>query len=128
MCAEPARGVAMNQHVMPDSDAGTEADRNILLIAYVLYALGPFTIFSVAIAGVIINHLKINETHNHFIRSHHRWLMRTFWFSLLWSIIGIALILLIVGYAIGVAVAIWYIYRVIRGALNFSERKPMPMA
>lgn len=116
----------MNQHVISDHDAGTESDRNVLLIAYILHALGPFTALS-AIAGVIINHLKINDTHNHFVRSHHRWLLRTFWFGLLWVIVSSILMVIGIGFLLYFVVAVWYIYRIVRGALCFAERKPMPM-
>ncbi len=60
------------------ADIGTEQERNILVIAYVLHALALVTGLT-AIAGVIVNHIKINETQSPFIRSHHSWLIRTFW-------------------------------------------------
>ena len=39
-----------------EAEAGSEAERNTLLIAYILYALGPFTALT-AVAGVILNHI-----------------------------------------------------------------------
>ena len=40
-------------------DAGTEAERNLLLITYILHALAPFNGLTSVIA-VIISHIKIN--------------------------------------------------------------------
>lgn len=106
-------------------DHGTDTDRNTLLIAYVLYALGPFNGLT-AVAGVIINHLKINDTSSEFVRSHHSWLLRTFWWGLLWSIISTVLMIVGVGFLIYGVLAIWYIYRVVRGLINYADRKVMP--
>lgn len=113
-------------HDLIEVDAGSEAERNTVLIAYILHALGPFT-FLTAIAGVILNHIKVNDTQSVFIRSHHRWLLRTFWFGLLWSIIATVLMVIGIGFLIYAVVAVWYIYRIVRGILSFSERKPLPM-
>jgi uncharacterized membrane protein len=112
-------------------DAAPENERTILLIAYILYALEPFTLGVTAIVGVIINHLKINDTSSMFLRSHHRWLMRTFWYTLLWSVVfGVLMVTIILipicwaGFAI---LGLWHLYRIIRGGLNFFERRPMPV-
>jgi uncharacterized membrane protein len=120
---------------MNDSVAGTavepsENERNLLLAAYVLYAVTPFTGGLTAVAGVIINHLKLGEASRPFLHSHHRWLLRTFWFSLLWSVLcGLlmaTLILIPLAWLGFIAVGVWYIYRVVRGAIAFAERRPMP--
>jgi uncharacterized membrane protein len=113
----------MTEHTV----ASEEAERNTLLVAYVLYALAPFTAIT-GIAGVIINHIKVVDTDSPFIRSHHRWLLHTFWFGLLWSIVAIPLVLLMgLGVLIYIVVFIWYIYRVVRGIINFTERRPMSL-
>ena len=116
--------------IIPSAEP-SESERNTLLIAYILYGVTPFTGGLAAVAGGIINHLKVNDTGNEFLRSHHRWLLRTFWYSLLWTVLSTLLMFTIVliplawlGY---VAAGVWYIYRVVRGAIAFSERKPMPV-
>lgn len=115
----------MNQSIETARD-GSDGDRNMLLIAYILYAC---TLFSgiTAVVGVIINHLKVNDTDSDFIRSHHRWLMRTFWWGLLWTLISSALTIILIGFVGYVLVAIWFIYRIVRGFLAYSERRAMPV-
>ena len=81
---------------------------------------------SMDIAGVVLNHIKAAETRNHFIRSHHSWMLRTFWWTLLWSLVCWPLCLVLVGFAGYAALGIWWIYRVVRGLVNYSERRPMP--
>ncbi len=109
-------------------DAGIDPDeRNWVLIAYILYALAPLNGLS-AVGGVIINHLRINHCHP-LLRSHHRWLLRTFWFSLLWlfifGLLHFTFVLIPLAWLGGGVLGIWYLYRVIRGAINFSERRPV---
>jgi uncharacterized membrane protein len=64
--------------------------------------------------------------------SHLTWLIRTFWWSLLWNVLGGVVVLgtLFLGYPIGwviwVATAIWVIYRVVRGFLLFHDRRAIP--
>lgn len=107
-------------------DHGSEGERNVLVIAYILHGCAVFTGLT-AIVGVIINHLKVNDTDSAFIRSHHRWLLRTFWWGLLWTLICGVLTLIFIG-VIGYAIlAIWWIYRIVRGLLAFAERRTMPL-
>ena len=59
------------------------------------------------------------------IASHFTWQIRTFWWSLLWFVLGIATLIIGVGFLILLADAIWVIYRIVKGFLNFIEDKPM---
>jgi uncharacterized membrane protein len=105
---------------------GSEPERNTLLVVYILHALAIFNGLT-AIIGVIISHLKVNEVSGDFARSHHRWLIRTFWWGLLWVLIATVLMVVGIGFLIYLVVWIWWIYRVVRGIINFSEHRPMPL-
>lgn len=109
-----------------ESSAIEHSERNVLLIVYVLYGLGCF-FFLTAVAGVIVNHIKMGELERHgFAWSHHRWLMRTFWFAMLWSVVCLILIPVVVG-VIGYGILwLWCFYRFIRGVVTFADRRPMP--
>jgi uncharacterized membrane protein len=88
----------------------------------------------VGIVGVIVAYVKRGEATSTWLESHYRWLIRTFWFSLLWGAIGavvfvllaIILIGLFIGYLIWVATTIWVLYRLVRGYMLFNESKPVP--
>ena len=116
----------MTDLIANDAEQASESERTTLTIAYVLHVIGPFTAFLLNIAGVVLNHIKAAETRNHFIRSHHSWMLRTFWWTLLWSLVCWPLCLVLVGFAGYAALGIWWIYRVVRGLVNYSERRPMP--
>jgi uncharacterized membrane protein len=88
----------------------------------------------VGIAGLIVAYVKRDDAQGTWIASHLTWLIRTFWFSFLWGVVG-AVVLLVLGIIlIGIPIAlfiwavasIWVIYRVIRGYLLFKESKPIP--
>jgi uncharacterized membrane protein len=86
------------------------------------------------IIGVIVCYVKRDEAQGTWVASHIRWLIRTFWYSLLWSVIGwivfwvllIVLIGPIIAVVIWAAAFIWVLYRVIRGYLLFNDSKPIP--
>jgi len=82
------------------------------------------------IAALVICYVKRGEAQGTWVASHLRWMIRTFWFSLLWSTIGWILVFTIVGIIIAIplwlAVSIWIIYRVLRGYLLFKDGKPVP--
>ena len=117
----------MNEIIVNDADQATESERTTLTIAYVLHVIGPFTAFLLNFAGLVLNHIKAAETQNHYIRSHHVWMLRTFWWTLLWSLLCIPLYFILIGFAIYIVVGFWWLYRVIRGLINYAERRPMPI-
>ncbi len=84
-----------------------------------------------SIIAVIMNYVKRGEAAGTLLDSHFRWQMRTFWYALLWVVIGCMLIVTIVGALIGVplllVVGLWVLYRIVRGWINLANRKPMPV-
>ncbi len=88
----------------------------------------------VGIAGVIVAYVKRDEAQGTWVASHLRWLIRTFWYSLLWAIVGwlvlLTLGLILIGIPIAVviwfATSVWVLYRVIRGYLLFKDNRPVP--
>ena len=91
--------------------------------------IGAFVFGVPSIIAVVINYVKRGEARGTYLESHFRWQIRTFWFALLWSIIGGVLFITLVGIplAIGVffAAGVWAIYRVARGWLALRDQKPM---
>jgi uncharacterized membrane protein len=108
-----------------NSDWGDDNERTVLLVTYVLHGFGAFTGITAFIA-LIINYIKIKETRSEMIRSHHRWMLRTFWWGLLWSAVCFVLYLVVVGVVGFFILWLWFLYRVIYGVINFIEHKPMP--
>jgi len=128
---------------VPEAGAAATAPTSGALLAYALMgAAGAVGIVSsgmhfiaplfglLGIIGVIICYAKRDEAAGTYVASHLRWMIRTFWFSILWSALGWILVLTIVGIIIAIplwlAVSLWILYRVLRGYLLFKDGKPVP--
>lgn len=113
---------------VPANDVSVDASHLALTrIVYILFAVGLFVQLTF-IAGVIVNYVKIDDVRNTWLESHFRWQMRTFWWGLLWAVLGVVLSVIGVGYFILMAAAIWVLYRIIKGWLRLEEGKPMESA
>ena|SRR2546422_1028622 len=99
--------------------------KTLTMVVYLLQALG-FFVGITWIVAVIINYVKLDEVKGTWLESHFRWQIRTFWWGLLLGVIGTVLLLILVGYLIWVAAAIWIIYRIVKGWLYLNDGKPLP--
>jgi uncharacterized membrane protein len=104
----------------------TDKLKTLTMVVYALQAAGFLLPPVVWIVAVIINYVKKEEVAGTWLESHFRWQIRTFWFGLLWAALGVILFVLIVGWFILAADAIWIIYRIVKGWLNLSDNRPMP--
>jgi uncharacterized membrane protein len=91
--------------------------------------VGAFVFGVPSIIAVVINYLKKDEARGTYLESHFRWQIRTFWFALLWSLLGSLLFATFIGVPLALAVwfstSLWVIYRIARGWLALRDRKPM---
>ena len=121
---------------------------NLVLLTYVLYGLHLFSaiggVLSSAfvlttfltgwpsIIAVVLNYVKRDDVAGTYLDSHFRWHIRTFWFALLWMLIGGVLVVTFVGiplaFVIVVVTGIWVLYRMVRGLLRLNKRLPMPFS
>lgn len=101
----------------------SDPNRNLAVAVYILQALSFFLGGLTGLAGVIINYVKLDDVRGTWIEPHFRWQIRTFWLGLLWTVIGIVTTMIIVGWFILLAVAIWLIFRIVKGALALNEGK-----
>lgn len=106
---------------------GIDSAKKLTTIIYALYALS-FLVGVTSIAAIIMNYLKRNDLAGTFLESHFRWQIRTFWFSLLWAVIGMMTMPIGIGVVILLADAVWAIYRIVKGWLNLNDNKPMYLA
>jgi uncharacterized membrane protein len=103
---------------------GEIAARNTVQLVYILQAVG-FFVGLTWIAGVIVNYVKRDEATGTWLESHVRWQIRSFWFGLLWSVVGALLSVVVIGFAVLAANYLWMIYRVVKGWMDFSSGKAM---
>ena len=101
-----------------------EKARNLTQVVYFLYIASVLAGVT-AIIAIIINYLKRDEVAGTWLESHFRWQMRTFWFSIMWCVIGWITLVVGIGFIIWGVAGIWAIYRIVKGMLNFYDYKPM---
>ena len=106
------------------TDEKAKANRTLTTAIYALYAVSLFVGIT-ALVAIVLNYIKKDEVAGTLYESHFRWQIRTFWFGLLWGIIGSLTFVLVIGMLILLADVVWLIYRIAKGWLNLNENKPM---
>jgi uncharacterized membrane protein len=121
-------------------------DPGLITVTHLIYALhtaaivtglvGAATIVGSFVGGlpsivaVILNYARRSATRGTFLESHFRWQIRTFWYALLWVVVGWLLFVTLIGIPLAVvvwfAVTCWVVYRVGRGWLALNDGQPMP--
>jgi uncharacterized membrane protein len=120
---------------------------SLVTLTHVIYALHAFSLLTgilgaatvigafltgwPSIIAVIINYVKRGEARGTWLESHFRWQIRTFWFGVLW--IGLCIAFIVVTFGIGIliawlpmtVVAIWFVYRILRGWIRLNGGRPM---
>ena len=100
--------------------------QRLAMIVYGLQAASLFTGSLTLFAGVIINYVRMEDVRGSWVESHFRWQTRTFWYTLLWLVIGGVTTLILIGWGILLAASLWLIYRIVKGWLYLSEHRAMP--
>ena len=108
----------------PTQDQQQNLEREVTLTVGV-YALqaASFLFVITLLVGVIINYVKRDDVQGTWLESHFRWQIRTFWFVLLWSVIGFITTVILIGYVILFVNAVWLIYRIAKGWLSLHDEK-----
>ena len=104
-----------------------DPNRSLTLVLYILYILAIFTVGLLAIVALIVNYIKRDAVKGSIFESHFTWQIRTFWWSLLWTIIGCVLSIILIGFVVLGINAIWVIYRLAKGWINLNDAKPMTL-
>jgi uncharacterized membrane protein len=91
---------------------------------YILQALS-FVLVITSVIGLVINYLKEDEVRGSWLESHFRWQKWTFWYGLLWTVLGLISLPIFVGYLVLPAVTLWLIYRIARGWIFLVDGKEM---
>ena len=131
---------------MSSAPSGLVPRSGLVTLTHVIYALHAFSavtgIISSAlivtaflsgwpsIIAVILNYVKRSDVRGTWLDSHFSWQIRTFWFALLWLVIGGVLFATVIGIPVAIvlwiATGIWVLYRIIRGWLALLSEKTLP--
>lgn len=114
---------------MPSSVARTPQElsglKTVAMAVYILQALSFFWGLP-AIVAIVIDYVKRDDARGTVYESHIEWQISTFWWGLLWTLLGMASMWVFGLGMIVLAVAyIWMIYRVVKGFLKLTEGRPV---
>ena len=98
--------------------------RILVIVAYVCLLAGIVTAHLAAVAGVIIAYVQRDDARCTVWYSHYQAIITTFWVALAGYVIGIPLCFVLIGIPLLGILAIWYLYRIIRGLVHAIDDKP----
>ena len=104
----------------------SSGDRTVMHVLYGLHTLAWFSGGVFAIIALIINYIRRGDETDALYVDHHNYMIRTFWWALLWFVVTSPLWFLFVvpGWIAWIIVGLWYLYRCIKGWLRFNDDKP----
>ncbi|ALF58992.1 hypothetical protein AOC03_02110 [Psychrobacter urativorans] len=119
-------------------------------VTYLLYVVSYFTAGLLWIVPIVMNYAKRNDANGTWLATHFDWQIKTFWYSIVFFVIGGMLLLFALG-GLGVSVmvdsgnaaivsilltglglmiifftVIWHLYRIIRGWIALTGNRPVP--
>jgi uncharacterized membrane protein len=118
-----------------------ERDDSLRTIGHISYALHAIVAIGAVLPGAhasvlllliafTVDMVKRDDARGSWQESHFSWRIRSvLWAGLLYLVtIPLWLLFLIPGWIAWIIISIWFLYRVVRGWLALSDRKPMPVA
>jgi uncharacterized membrane protein len=105
--------------------------RKVCLADYALHIVGVLASAGVlSVIALIVNYIKRDDAVGTIYESHMNWMIRTFWWTLVWLVpAGLVAVLSLGLLSIVLAVpVIWFLYRMIKGVLWLNDGRPMPAA
>jgi uncharacterized membrane protein len=109
---------------MITTDRQTEP-RTWAIVVWGLYIASYFTFAITMLVGLIIAYVKREELAGTPFESHMTSAIRTFWISLVVGLIGFGLSIIGIGLIILVLLAVWQVFRIIRGMVRAIDRQPI---
>lgn len=113
----------MTQPYQPDPDNGLSM-RGLTHLIYGLFAIGLLSagFFGVAtIAAVVLAYLKRADAAGTFYANHFDWVIKTFWWGLLWLLLSALATVIFLGWITGLVAIVWLVYRIAKGWLSLAS-------
>jgi uncharacterized membrane protein len=131
---------------MSSAPSGLVPRQSLVTLAHLIYGLHAFSAVTgllssalivtaflsgwPSIIAVILNYVKRSEVRGTWLDSHFSWQIRTFWFALLWLLVGGVLFITLIGipvaFVLWFATGIWVLYRIVRGWMALNAERTLP--
>lgn len=97
--------------------------QNNVQLIYFLY-LASFAIGITGFIGLVMAYINRGKA-DAWVETHYTWLIRTFWIGLLLGFISVLLMIVVIGFVLFIAVAVWVIARCIIGLQAANRGEPI---
>ncbi|MBB3141287.1 DUF4870 family protein [Halomonas organivorans] len=116
----------MNEHDPAGRDAvvaddAPSPDTTMAMVIYALY-LASFVVGFTSLVGVVIAYVYRGKGPG-WLDAHYRYQIRTFWIGLLYAAVATLLTLIVIGFPLLIALAIWLIIRCVKGFKGLQEKR-----
>lgn len=92
-------------------------------VIYASYLLG-FVVGITPLIGIVLAYMNRGKVGG-WVETHYTWAIRTFWIGILYGLISLMLSLVLIGFLLMLAVAIWVIVRVVVGLQAVGRGEPI---
>ena len=107
---------------MTDSQSPTPApvssmfsdERQMAIIIYILFMVGFATFHAATIVGLVLAYVN-RDSAPEWLRSHYTFQIRTFWIGLLYLVVSIPCMIVLIGFPMLLAAAVWFVVRIALG-------------
>ncbi len=113
----------MSQPTMPESQSGLSS-RQLTHLLYGLFAVALIAspiLGAAALAAVVIAYYKRSDVAGTIYANHFDWIIKTFWWGVLWVGLSALLTVIFIGWITGIAAFVWLVYRIGKGWFALFE-------
>lgn len=119
----------MNQDLSP-----ARRTEDAINLARILYAAHGITFFFslglLSVVPLIVNYAKRPDAEGTLAYSHHGWMIRSFWWYVVWMVVGGIVFATFIGIPIAIVIWgvawVWKAYRLIRGFVDLNNNRQAP--
>jgi len=113
----PIEGEVVNE----SGEAGKGPDTTMAMVVYALY-LASFILGFTSLIGVVIAYVYKGKGPG-WLDEHYRYQIRTFWIGFLYAVVFSLLTVILIGFPLLVALAVWLIIRCVKGFKGLQEKR-----
>ena len=100
-------------------------ERQMAIIIYILIKVGFATFHAATIVGLVLAYVN-RDGAPEWLRSHYTFQIRTFWIGLLYLTVSIPCMIVLIGFPMLLAAAIWFVVRIALGINRLMKGEAYP--